>query len=33
VVGGLQPGELRREIDDPGSVGTALANQSASGQT
>jgi len=33
VVGGLQTGELLREIDEPGSVGTALANQSASGQT
>jgi acetylglutamate kinase len=29
VVGGLQPGELRREIDDPGAIGTALANVAA----
>lgn len=33
VVGGLQPGELLREIDEPGAVGTALAKQSAPGQT
>jgi hypothetical protein len=33
VVGHLQSGELRAEIDEPGSVGTALARHNALAHT